>query len=54
MREKVNLSPDVGSTLNPFPTNVPFMQKSVSWFLLAKMFQKYLRNSDILSKDAGR
>ena len=54
MREKINLSPNFGSNLNPFPNNVPFMQKPVSWFLLAKMFQKYLWKSDILSKDAGR
>ena len=39
--------------VNPFSTNVRFMQKAGSWFLLAKMFKKQLWKSDILSKDAG-
>ena len=39
--------------INPFPTNVPIMDKPGSWFLLA-MFQKHLCKSDILSKDAGQ
>ena len=37
---------------NPLSTNVPFTDKPGSWFLPAKMFEKYLWKSGILSKDA--
>ena len=40
-------------TFNPFSTNVPFMDKPASWFLLGKCLKKHLWKSHILSKDAG-
>ena len=39
--------------ITPFSSNVPFTDKPGTWFLLAKMFEKHLRKSDILSKDAS-
>ena len=42
----------LNETLNPFSTNVPFMGKPGSWFLLAKCFKNTWK-SYILSKDAG-
>ena len=38
---------------NPFPANVPPMEKAHSWFVLVKCVKKNLRKSDTLSKDAG-
>ena len=35
--------------LDPFWTNVPYMDKPCSWFLLAKCLKKHLWKSDILS-----
>ena len=39
--------------VNTLWTNVPFTHKPGSWFLPAKMFERHLQKSDILSKYAG-
>ena len=39
--------------MNPFPANIPFMDKPGSWFLLAKCVKKHLWKSYILTKDAS-
>ena len=33
---KFSIPISIGDSINPFSTNVPFMDKSGSWFLLAK------------------
>ena len=39
--------------VNPFPANIPFMDKPGSWFVLAKCVKKHLWKSYILTKDAS-
>ena len=39
--------------MNPFPVDIPFMDKPGIWFLLAKYVKKHLWKSYILTKDAS-